>query len=100
MVKPVLMTDDPVLRDAILVARADISKVFDKNGCMKPLSEIDPDTAVAIESIEIKAIFKGEGVNRKLIGREVHVVMRDKVVAVGKILDWFESQSNNQKVPR
>ncbi|HJX17775.1 MAG TPA: hypothetical protein VJ437_06215 [Acidiferrobacterales bacterium] len=92
----VLITDDPVLRDAILVLRADIRKVFDKDGRVKPLSEIDADTAAGIESIKIKDVYEGEGDYRMLVGETVSVTMRDKLAAISTLLDTFESLSRNQ----
>lgn len=81
----IILNDDPAVRDAVRVLRGDIRKAFDENGCLKPLSEIDPDTAAAIASIETEEIFEGEGTERRLVGVVHRVLMRDKIEAM-KIL--------------
>jgi hypothetical protein len=82
-----LNPDDPIVRDAMRVARADIRNCFDDQSRLKPLSEIDPDTAAAIASIGTEEIFEGEGADRRLVGVRHHVEMRDKIEALGILLD-------------
>ena len=82
--------DDPAVLDAVLVLRGDIGKVFDENGRLKPLSEIDADTAAAIASIETEEIFEGEGTGRRLIGVVHRIEMRDKTEALGILLTALE----------
>lgn len=85
----VLHSDDPIVRDAMRVVFADIGKCFDDQGRLKPLSEIDPDTAAAIASIGTEEVFEGEGADRRRIGVRHHVEMRDKIEALGILLDRF-----------
>jgi hypothetical protein len=80
-------SEDPIVRDAMRVARADIRNCFNDQGHLKPLSEIDPDTAAAIASIGTEEIFEGKGTDRRLIGMRQHVKMRDKIEALGILLD-------------
>lgn len=82
--------DDPAVLDAVRVLRGDIRKAFDENGRLKPLSEIDPDTAAAIASIETEEIFEGEGAERRLVGVVHRIEMRDKIEAIKILLAALE----------
>lgn len=85
-----ILMDDPAVFDAARVLRGDIRKAFDENGRLKPLSEIDPDTAAAIASIEAEEIFEGEGTERRLVGVVHRVLMRDKIEAIKILLSARE----------
>ena len=87
----ITLKDEPIVCDAIRVLRGDIRKVFDENRRLKPLSEIDADTAAAIASIETEEIFEGEGTERRLVGFVHRVQMRDKIEALEILLASLES---------
>jgi phage terminase small subunit len=42
------------LANELKIARFDIARLFDENGNLLPLSEIDPDSRAAIQSIEVE----------------------------------------------
>ena len=50
------------------VAFADPRKLFDPSGAPLPIHELDDDTALAIESIEVVETYEGSGEERTLTG--------------------------------
>lgn len=54
-----LVVDD-ILREIRRVATFDPRKLFDEHGNLKPVHELDDDTAAAIGSLEVAEMFGGE----------------------------------------
>lgn len=48
------MTADEVLVGLARVAKFDVRKLYDENGNLKPVSELDDDTALAVAGIEVE----------------------------------------------
>lgn len=55
------VTADHVLQELARIAFLDPRQLFDEDGDLKPISELDDDTAAALASFEIKENFKGRG---------------------------------------
>ncbi|WP_454917104.1 terminase small subunit [Xanthobacter sediminis] len=73
------ITADRVLREAAAVALFDPRKLFNPDGTMKPLNELDDATAAAIAGIEVVEIADGDG---QPIGRVKKVRLADKLGAL------------------
>jgi phage terminase small subunit len=59
---------DKILRRIEARAGADIRDFHNENGSLKNIGDLDYDTAIAIQSIEIVELFEGRGENREQIG--------------------------------
>lgn len=72
-----------ILLELARVAFRDIRKLFDDQGQLKPLRDLDEDTAAAIAGLDHDHLFEyfGKG-QRKHVGNTVKVKMADKVKAL------------------
>lgn len=78
--------------DAVDIAReykkmgfSNIKKVFDEDGNMKPIHDIDDEDAAAIASVEVFEEFQGKGAERQFIGNTRRVKHHDKISALDKL---------------
>lgn len=76
------LTQDRVLQELVRIAFFDIRKAFNADGSMKPLNELDDDTASAIAGIEVFEERDKEGV---VIGRLKKLKISDKLSALDKL---------------
>ena len=72
--------NERVMQELIKVAFCDIGKLFDEQGKIKLPPDLDPDTAVAIASIDIAARK-----DRDDMIRVIKIRMANKLVALNKI---------------
>jgi len=86
------VTVDRVIAEYAKLAFLDIRKAFDKNGNLKPIHDIDDDTAAAIAGIEAESLFEGQGKDREQIGvlRKIKLVDKKAALAdLGRYLGMF-----------
>jgi phage terminase small subunit len=76
------ITADRVLQELARVAFLDIRKLFNPDGSMKPLSELDDDTAAAIAGLDLAEIRDEDG---KPVGVLKKIKIADKLVALDKL---------------
>ena len=76
------VTAERVLQELARVAFLDVRKLLNDDGTMKPLSELDDDTAATIAGIELSEIRDGEGTP---IGVLKKIKIADKLVALDKL---------------
>lgn len=92
------ITQDMVLNELAKIAFLDIRKIYNENGSLKNIHDIDNDTAGAIISIESVEEFAGYGQDREQIGYNKKVKMSDKAKAlelIGKHLGMFKETNIN-----
>lgn len=92
------ITQDMVLNELAKIAFLDIRKIYNENGSLKNIHDIDDDTAGAITSIESVEEFAGYGQDREQIGYNKKVKMSDKAKAlelIGKHLGMFKETNMN-----
>ena len=75
------ITADRVLQELARIAFLDVRKLFHDDGAMKPLSEIDDDTAAAIAGIEVVRQFE----DGEQVGTLHKIKIADKLVALDKL---------------
>lgn len=78
------------------IAFADIRKLYDEHGNLKPIHELDDDTAAALAGIEVEEIYAGRGDEREQIGMVKKVRRYDKPKALellGKHLALFPTRA-------
>jgi phage terminase small subunit len=71
-----------VLIELARIGFSDIGKIFNPDGTIKPITEIDEKTRAAIASIEVLEIWTGKGENRIKIGETKKIKLRDSVEAL------------------
>lgn len=80
------LTADDVIKQLAAIIRFDFRKLFDENGNIKDISELDDDTASALSSIEIETDTEG----KKVIGLTKKVKIFDKNAAITNGLKYFK----------
>jgi phage terminase small subunit len=79
------ITTERVLREYARLAFLDIRKAFDADGTLKPIDELDDDTAAAISGIEVESLFEGRGGEREIIGKLHKIKLSDKKGALDSL---------------
>jgi phage terminase small subunit len=93
------LTSELVLRELERIVFADVRKLYDEKGRLRPIHTLDDETAAALASIDVDKITIGKGPRRKAIGTTSKVRLHDKLVAIDramKHLGLFE-RDNRQK---
>lgn len=75
------VTTDEILESMARDVRFDPAKLFNDDGSMKSIAQMDEDTRLALRGIEFDEIALGEGENRKVIGRTAKVKFPEKTAA-------------------
>lgn len=86
------------LREIARVAYADPRKLYDKHGHLKPIHELDDDTAATVASLEVD-VLRDE--KRKSIGTTTKLKQWDKNAALEKAMKFHGAygKDNEQKKP-
>lgn len=95
------LTTENVARELAKLVFADPRKFIDEAGNIKPLHELDDDSAGALASLEVFEEFEGHGKDREQIGVTKKIKLWDKNAAIEKAmkhLGMFETD-NRQKTP-
>lgn len=86
------ITSDQVLRELLLIAKADLSQAYDEKGNLKPIHEIPEGTRRAIAGVKVFEEFEGYGKERVKIGVTRELKFWDKnrsLELLGKHLKLF-----------
>lgn len=89
------VTQDKVIEEFAKIAFLNPKKLFDDDGCLKDISQIDDTTAGAIAGIEVFEEYQGQGENREYVGRTKKIKIADKVKALenlGRHLGMFKDK--------
>lgn len=89
------VTQQRIIEELAKIAFADIRKAYDKNGNLRPIQDLDDDTAGAIIGVESFEEYEGRGDDREYIGDTKKVKMADKIRAaelLGKHLGMFKEK--------
>lgn len=76
------VTQDRVIQELARIAFLDISKLYNENGKLKNIQDIDKDTVRAISSLETLEEYDGYGDDREKIGDTQKVKLLDKTKAL------------------
>lgn len=76
------ITRERVLKELAAVAISDIRKLYDENGNLRPVHQLDDDTAASIAGIETDELWDGSGEDRAQIGVTRKVKRFDKTKAL------------------
>ena len=83
------LTADEVLRSLARDVRFDPAKLFDENGVMRPISEMDEDTRLALRGTKVYEEYHGRGEDREKIGETVEVKFPEKTAAREQAMKHF-----------
>lgn len=84
------------------LALVDVSGIFDENGALKSLTDMDADTRAAIVGIEVDDIFEWVGNTKQNIGQTKKVKLADKLNAIAqivKIAGWASAEKHELSGP-
>jgi phage terminase small subunit len=84
------VTVDRVVAEYAKLAFLDVRKAFDEEGRLKPIHEIDDDTAAAIAGLEVESLFEGRGEDREQIGRLHKLKLADKKGALDSLAKYLK----------
>lgn len=90
---------DRIKREYERLAFLDLRKAFDEHGHIKPLTELDDDTAAAITGFDVEDLYEGRGESREHVGRVKKIRTADKKAALDSLarhVGFFE-RDNRQK---
>lgn len=79
------VTVDRIVAEYSKIAFLDIRKAFGEDGDLRPIHEIDDDTAAAIAGIESEAVFEGSGRDRERVGTLKKIKLVDKKGALDSL---------------
>ena len=77
------LTVERTMQEIARLAYSDPRKLFDKQGKLIPIHELDDDTAAAIASVEVEENYSGRGEERELAGFTKKIKAWDKNTALG-----------------
>lgn len=83
------ITQEKVLNEISKIAFADIRKLYNDNGGLKSIQDLDDTTAGAIISVESLEEFEGYGDDREQIGYTKKIKMADKTKALDMLGRYF-----------
>ena len=89
------VTQDMIINELAKIAFLDISNLYNENGGLKKIQDIDENTRRAISSLETFEEFEGYGEDREKVGDTKKVKLIDKTKALellGKHLGMFKDK--------
>ena len=84
-VRAASVTPERIIAEYAKLAFLDPRKVFDEQGDLRPVQELDDETAASIAGIEQEEIFEGSGENRENVGRLKKIKLSDKRAALDSL---------------
>ena len=73
------------------MASYDVRKLFDSQGALKDVNELDPQTQLAIKGIDFVNLYEGEGDQKHRVGQLRKVKLVDRLAATVKLGEHFGS---------
>jgi phage terminase small subunit len=77
---------DMVKKGLLDIAQADLRKLFDKDGKLRPITDLPSNLAKALGGIEIRDVYEGVGKDRKKVGVTVSYKLSDVKVKAWELL--------------
>ena len=94
------LTQEMIFQQTARIAAFDIRKLYNEDGSLKAVHELDDDTAAAIAGLEVNDLFEGLGKSRDYIGHVRKYKIADKNSALergARLLGLFK-EDNAQRV--
>ena len=80
---------DRVLLEIRRLAFQDVRKLYDADGNLKPIQDLDDDTAACIAGFEQEEIWRGVGEERENVGRLQKIKRWDKLRALDQAMSYL-----------
>jgi len=93
----VVLSKRKVLSEAARVAFCDPRKIFDPNGQLIPITELDDNTAASIASVKVTTLWESEGKTKKEIGETTEVRFWPKVAALDLLAKYYKLYEKDEK---
>lgn len=92
------------LKEISRIAYSDPRKLFDEAGNIKPITELDDDTAAALASFEVEELTVGKGEDQKVFGHVKKIKSWDKKGALDMAMRFHgayasDNAQKNQEDP-
>ena len=88
------VTVERVLSEYAKLAFLDIRKAFDGEGNLKPVHDLDDDTAAAISGLEVEQLWEGRGSDRERVGTLRKIKLSDKRAALDSLAKYLKMFSD------
>lgn len=75
-------TDEMVLNEIRQACRFDIRQLYNLDGTLKGIHELDPETARMVQTVEVDELFTGHGDQRRRVGESKKVKVYDRLKAL------------------
>src|SRR5574343_14269 len=83
-------TELKLIRELRRIAFFDIRKLYDDNGHLRPINELDDDTAAVVNSVEVEKLFDVDDRGKKVhAGYTVKTKTASKLDAIEKLMRYF-----------
>lgn len=91
------VTREAVINEMARVGLLDPRKLFNAHGDLKPVTDLDDDTAAAVKSVEVVANKSGKGDDAIVVDYTHKIQLHDKMNALGKLGEHFNIYKDHQK---
>lgn len=93
----VILSKRKVLSEAARVAFCDPRKLFNPDGSMIPITELDDNTAASVASVKVTTLWEQEGKTKKEIGETTEVRFWPKVAALDLLAKYYKLYEKDEK---
>jgi len=84
------VTINRVVSEYRKLAFLDIRRAFDDEGNLRPIQDLDDDTAAAIAGLEFEEVFERDGATRNHVGRIHKLKLSDKIRALDSLAKYLK----------
>lgn len=92
---------DRVLEEAARLAFVDVRRLYDVNGDLLPVTDLDDETAAAVAGLEVLEEWRGRGDDRELVGHTKKIRLWNKLEGLTLLAKHLrllqEGDSNNER---
>jgi len=92
-----VLTESRVLEEAARIGLCDSRKLFNEDGALKAIHELDADVASAIAAVEVEELFENNGEGREHVGRVKKIKMWDKNSALEQLFKHLGMYEKDNK---
>ncbi len=84
-----MVTKEQIANELMKIGFADLRKAYTVDNALKPIRELDDDTAAAITGVKVTEEFEGSGEDRLKTGETVEVKFNPKRPALAELNKMF-----------
>lgn len=77
-----LVKAEDIIKELANIGFSDVRKIFNQNGGLKEIQELDDNAAACISSVESDELYEGVGQDREQVGETKKVKLWDKIKAL------------------